>query len=124
MRRIRIRAGQVQAEADLATTPTADALWQALPIRGRANRWGDEIYFEIPVVCPVEPDAREVVQSGAIAYWPPGAAFCIFFGPTPASRGAEIRAASPVNVLGRVRGDPAVFTRVRGGTTVTLERSE
>lgn len=124
MRRIRIRAGQVEAEADLATTPTADALWQALPIRGRANRWGDEIYFEIPVACPVEPDAREVVQSGEIAYWPPGDAFCIFFGPTPASRGAEIRAASPVNVIGRVRGDPAVFTRVRGGTTVTIERSE
>ena len=124
MRRLRIRAGQVEAAADLVASPTADAIWQALPIQGRANRWGDEIYFEIPVQRAAEPDARAVVQSGEIAYWPPGAAFCIFFGPTPASRGDEIRAASPVNVVGQIDGDAAVFKRVRGGTAVILERSE
>ncbi len=124
MRRLRIRAGQVEAAADLVASPTADAIWQALPIQGRANRWGDEIYFEIPVQRAAEPDAHDVVQSGEIAYWPPGAAFCIFFGPTPASRGDEIRAASPVNVVGQIDGDAAVFKRVRGGTTVILERSE
>ena len=124
MRRLRIRAGQVEAAADLVASSTADAIWQALPIQGRANRWGDEIYFEIPVQRAAEPDARDVVQSGEIAYWPPGAAFCIFFGPTPASRGDEIRAASPVNVVGQIDGDAAVFKRVRGGTAVILERSE
>src|SRR3990170_3843913 len=107
MRRLRIRAGQVEAAADLVASPTAD-----------------EIYFEIPVQRDAAPDAREVVQSGEIAYWPPGAAFCIFFGPTPASRGDEIRAASPVNVVGQIDGDAAVFKRVRGGTAVILERSE
>ena len=124
MRRLRIRAGQVEAAADLVASSTADAIWQALPIQGRANRWGDEIYFEIPVQRAAEPDARAVVRSGEIAYWPPGAAFCIFFGPTPASRGDEIRAASPVNVVGQIDGDAAVFKRVRGGTAVILERSE
>ena len=124
MRRLRIRAGQVEAAADLVASPTADAIWLALPIQGRANRWGDEIYFEIPVQRAAAPDARDVVQSGEIAYWPPGAAFCIFFGPTPASRGDEIRAASPVNVVGQIDGDAAVFKRVRGGTAVILERSE
>jgi hypothetical protein len=123
-RRIRIRAGQVEAVAALGGSPTAEAIWQALPIQGRANRWGDEIYFEIPVHQPAEPEAREVVEPGEIAYWPPGEAFCIFFGPTPASRGDEIRAASPVNVCGRIEGDAAVFTRVRSGTTVSLERLE
>ncbi len=123
-RRLRIRAGQVEAVADLASTPTADALWAALPLAGRANRWGDEIYFEIPLDMPQEKEAREVMEAGEIAYWPPGTAFCIFFGRTPASRGDEIRAASPVNVLGRIAGDATVFTRVRSGTGVTLERDE
>ncbi len=121
-RRIRIRAGEVEATATLGSSSTAEAIWEALPLQGTANRWGEEIYFEIPVRRSAEPDAREVVQAGEIAYWPPGAAFCIFFGPTPASRGDEIRAASPVNVVGRIDGDPAVFARVRGGAIVSLER--
>ncbi|MDQ7850364.1 MAG: cyclophilin-like fold protein [Armatimonadota bacterium] len=121
-RRIRIRAGQVEATATLGASPTAEAIWEALPLQATANRWGEEIYFEIPVRCAAEPDARDVVQAGEIAYWPPGAAFCIFFGPTPASRGDEIRAASPVNVVGRIEGDPGVFARVRGGTRISLQR--
>jgi len=59
---------------------------------------------------------------GDLGYWPPGSAFCIFFGPTPASRGSEIRPASPVNVFGRIDGDPAVFKAVRGSSKVTVER--
>ena len=66
--------------------------------------------------------AKDVVALGDLGYWPPGHAFCIFFGPTPASRGDEIRPASPVNVVGRVSGDATVFKKVRAGTRVTLER--
>ena len=65
----------------------------------------------------------EVVEKGDLAYWPPGSAFCIFYGPTPASRGDEIRAASPVTVFGRLLGDPTVFKPVRSGTTVRVERA-
>ena len=122
-RSIRITAGQVSATAVLHDTPSGDAIWNALPIEGRANTWGDEIYFSIPVKAELEKNAQEVVELGDLGYWPPGAAFCIFFGPTPSSRGDEIRAASAVNVVGRVQGNPKVFKKVADSTKVVIERA-
>ena len=114
--------GPVEASLTDESPETAKAVWEALPIEARANTWGDEIYFGIPVkVGPENP--REVVELGDLAYWPPGSAFCIFFGRTPASRGDEIRPASAVNVFGRVEGDPTVFKKVRSGDTVRIERA-
>ncbi len=123
MPRIRISTRNLTTFAELTKTPTAKAIWDALPIKARANTWGDEIYFEIPVQCKSGPEAREVVQLGDLGYWPPGNAFCIFFGPTPASQGNEIRAASAVDIVGRVEGDTTIFRQVRSGTTITLERT-
>ena len=120
---IRITAGGVGVVAELDDSKTADAIWAALPIEGRVNTWGDEIYFGIPVNAGSE-DGREVVEIGDIAYWPPGSAFCIFFGPTPASRGSECRAASEVNVVGRVLGDVQVLKSVGSGEQVLLERND
>ena len=120
-RKIRIMAGSVEAEAKLDGSKTAQALWEALPLSAKAETWGDEIYFSIPVHLKEE-HPKEVVGLGDLGYWPPGSAFCIFFGPTPASRGQEIRPASPVNVFGRIVGDPKVFTKVRSGTVVRIER--
>lgn len=121
--RIRITAGSVSAHAGLDRSQTAAAIWQALPLEARAQTWGDEIYFEIPITLPEE-GAREAVDLGDLGYWPPGRAFCLFFGPTPASEGDEIRPASPVNVFGRLEGDPTVFKKVRAGTTVRIERDD
>jgi hypothetical protein len=101
---------------------TAEAIWKALPIRGNANRWGDEIYFPIPLALKEE-NARAAVENGAIAYWPPGKALCIFFGPTPASENDEPRAASPVNVFARVSGE-ATFRQVHAGDRITIEKDE
>ena len=123
--RIRIStpsAGEVQAELTDENPETAKAIWEALPLEARANTWGDEIYFSIPVNIEAE-NPKAVVDLGDLGYWPPGNAFCIFFGPTPMSRGDEIRPASPVNVFGRVIGDPKVFKAVRGGEKVKLERA-
>lgn len=120
-REIKITAGDVQATAELNDSKTADAIWDALPIRAQASLWGDEIYFGIPVRAGEE-NGKEVVEMGDIAYWPPGSAFCIFFGPTPASRGSEIRPASAVNVVGKVKGDPTVFKSVLSSEEVILER--
>ena len=123
--RIRITtpsAGEVQAALSEENPRTAQAIWEALPIEARANTWGDEIYFSIPVNVGAE-NTKEIVEMGDLGYWPPGNAFCIFFGPTPASHGDEIRPASPVNVIGRVLGDPTVFKRVRSGERVTLGRA-
>lgn len=120
---IRITAGPVQLDAVLNDTQTARAIGDALPITAAANTWGDEIYFGIPVNADLE-QGREVVNFGDLGYWPPGRAFCIFFGPTPASRGDEIRPASAVTVIGQVAGDAALFKQVGAGTTVTIEAVE
>jgi uncharacterized protein len=123
VRRIRITAGGVSADAELNDTKTADAVWEALPISAKASTWGDEIYFSIPVKAGEE-NGQATVAMGDLGYWPPGSAFCIFFGPTPASQSPEeIRPASPVNVLGKVIGDPKVFKKVRSGEAVTIEAS-
>ena len=121
--RIKITAGSVQAFATLNESATAKAIWSALPIQAQGNTWGDEIYFAIPVHEP-EDEAKAVVDMGDIGYWPPGNAFCIFFGPTPMSRGKEIRPASPVNVVGKIEGDARVFKQVRGGARVVLQAAE
>ena len=123
MRKISIRAGEITATATLKTNETADAIWNALPIEGHANTWGDEIYFSIPVDVESAKDARDTVSIGELGYWPPGNAFCIFFGRTPASHGSEPRAASPVNVFGQVEGDATAFKGVRGGTKVRIEKA-
>ena len=122
-RKLKISAGGVTATAELNDSHTADAIWNALPIEARASTWGDEIYFSIPVSTGEE-NPRSVVDLGDVAYWPPGKAFCIFFGPTPASHGDEIRPASPVNVVGRIEGDARVFRRVSSGARIVLERAE
>ena len=121
-KQIRIKAGPIEAEGELNDTNTANAIWEALPINARGNLWGEEIYFSIPVQGFLE-NAQEAVQEGDLGYWPPGSAFCIFFGPTPASQGKEIRPASPVTVIGRVVGDSQVFKRVPAGGEVVIERA-
>ena len=117
---IRITADAVKLEALLNDTRTAEAIQEALPITAPANTWGDEIYFGIPVSMELE-DGQEVVKLGDLGYWPSGRAFCIFFGPTPASRGQEIRPASAVTVIGKVQGDVTALRQVQAGTTVIIE---
>lgn len=122
--RITITAGSVSMQAELNDSPTAQKIGESLPISGRANIWGDEIYFEIPVQAEQAADARADVEVGELGYWPVGRAFCIFFGPTPASSGGQPRAASPVNIVGRVSGDATAFRQVSAGAIVTLESSK
>ena len=118
-RTIHITAGNVTMDATLNETATASEIWDALPITARANIWGDEIYFAIPVHRDEE-NAKATVVLGDLGYWPPGNAFCIFYGPTPMSRGDEIRPASPVNIVGKVVGDAKAFKQVSSGTKVTI----
>jgi len=114
--------GEAYAELSSENPLTVDAIWSKLPIEGKANIWGDEIYFTIPVQVGAE-NQSEVVQMGDLAYWPPGNALCIFFGPTPASWDKEIRPASPVNVIGRIVDNPLLFKLVGPGDKIRLERT-
>jgi hypothetical protein len=123
-RKIKIIAGNVIAEASLINTSTADAIWNVLPLESKCNLWGDEIYFTVPVSHKLEKEACEIVEKGDLAYWPQGPAFCIFFGPTPISKGDEIRPASAVNVFGKVIGDPTIFKQVSSDAPVRVEKAE
>jgi len=120
--KIKIFAGNVESVAELENTKTAKEIYGALPIEGSANRWGDEIYFVIPVVLGAEDNAREVVENGDVAYWPEGCCFCIFFGKTPDSKGNEIRASSKVNVFGKIK-DASVFKNVQNGELIIVEKA-
>ncbi len=120
-RRIRITAGDVSLTAELNESACAGKIWDALPLEARGNTWGDEIYFGIPVTA--EPESpKETVEMGDLGYWLEGNCFCIFFGPTPMSRGNEIRPASAVEVFGKIEGDAKELKKVASGTKVVVER--
>lgn len=121
-RQIEISAGDVIVTAVLNDSDTADELWASLPITARAQTWGDEIYFSIPVSVEEAVDSQETVEMGAVAFWPPGSALCLFWGPTPMSAPGEIRPASAVNVMGLIDGDPTVLGGVADGTEVVVAR--
>jgi hypothetical protein len=120
MDKIIIAVENISMEAELLDTPTAQKIEDALPLEGSVNVWGDEIYFNIPLTLDQEPDAVQDVKVGDLCYWPAGPAFCIFFGPTPVSSGAQPRAYSPVNVFGRVLGNPEQFKSVSNGATIKI----
>ena len=120
-RRIRIKVGRIEVVAELNDTKTAQAIWEALPIKEYVNLWQEEIYFSIPVSLELEA-GQELVSIGDLGYWPQGNAFCIFFGPTPISRGDKIRPASPVTVFGKIIDDAGLFKQVTSGMEISIER--
>lgn len=120
MRSITIRVGDLTLNAELNESETAEAIAGILPISASGNVWGDEIYFTVSVSADEAPNARADVEVGTLAYWPPGNAFCIFYGPTPASSGDEPRAASPVNIIGHVIDDVTQLRGERSGVLVEI----
>lgn len=123
MRRIRIRAGGATLAATLRETPTADAVWAALPVDAEARTWGEEVYFSVPVSAALEADAKDVMEPGEIAFWTEGSAVAIGFGRTPASRGDEIRLAARTNVFADAEGDVRALAPVADGDPVSVERA-
>jgi uncharacterized protein len=119
--RIAIRIGTLSMEAELNETPTAQKIAAALPLRTSFNTWGDEIYFAIPVDADLDDSAQDVVELGDLGYWPPGKAWCIFFGQTPVSQPGKIMPASAVNVIGKVLGDATQFKTVMREREVIVE---
>jgi uncharacterized protein len=119
--RIAIRIGTVAMEAELNETPTAKKIAATLPLRTSFNTWGDEIYFAIPVDADLDESAQNIVEVGDLGYWPPGKAWCIFFGQTPMSQPGKIMPASSVNVIGKVLGDATQFKAVMREREVIVE---
>ena len=121
-RQIQISTGNLTLTATLNDLETANQLWESLPITGRVQIWGDEIYFSIPVNVEEELDSQETVRAGAVAYWPPGSALCLFWGPTPVSAPGEIRPASAVNVVGIIDNDPTLLAQVPAAAEIVVEK--
>ena len=121
--KIKIFFNEHEFEAELENTPTAKYIYNSLPLDGAVNRWGDEIYFAIPVRIEAEKDATDVVELGDVAYWPEGSCFCIFFGKTPESTDEEIKAASKVNIFGKITGDLSIFKTANNGDLVVVEKA-
>ena len=119
--RIKISWPSGEVFANLDDTPTAQAVLEALPIESRANTWGEEVYFSIPVSVPKEPDAKQVVDPGTVCYWVEGTSLALPFGPTPISKGNECRLAAEVNLLGKLEGDPKTLKSVRDGHRIRVE---
>lgn len=125
MHNIIIYIGEHQFEAELYDTPTGKAVLNALPFETSALIWGDEIYFDVPANAQLERDAKAEVEVGDLAYWPSMPAFCIFFGPTPVSLGNEPRAASAVNVFGKLKTvDLTILRSIDYGEEVRVEKME
>jgi len=123
-RQIQISTGNLTLAATLNELETANQLWESLPITGRVQIWGDEIYFSIPLNVEEELGSQETVQAGTVAYWPPGSALCLFWGPTPISAPGEIRPASAVNVVGILDNDPNLLAEVPSQAEIIIEKIE
>ena len=118
---IRLRVGDLEFEAQLNESKTAQAIYDALPIECIGSRWGDEYYSRIDVQMTEASDSRSEMAVGELAYWPPGTAFCVFFGPTPASFGDEPRAASPVNPIGHISEDCSALSELDHSEPIVIE---
>ena len=125
VRVITISAGNITLEAELNETSTADAVWNTLPYEAQASVWGDELYFRIPEELDLGlENEQDIVEVGDLGYWPVGNAFCVFYGPTPASIDERPRPASPVTVFGKILGDAAGLFEVTAGVMVFVMRKE
>ncbi len=125
MKRIVIETENMTAEAVLYDTAAAEEVWKALPVSGSANRWGQEIYFSIGRNIDPGADATDTMPVGSLAYWPPGKAFCILFGETPASGpdGTPTLASAGAHI-GEVTGNPGVFDEVTAGSRVSVRAAD
>ena len=119
--RLLLRIGSFEIRAELLDTPTARAIYEAAPFASSANTWGDEVYFSTPLSMPREADAKAVVEAGELAYWVEGESIAVGFGPTPISRGEEIRLAAPTNIWGHALDDVRILKQVRDGAAISVE---
>ena len=93
----------LEIELDCSLAPnTVKAILDNLPISATVHVWGEELYTDPIPVTVKEENSKPLVNLLDVAYWPPGQAMCLFFGPTPLGNKGEIKPYSPVNVIGKI----------------------
>ncbi len=112
-------SGGVKATCVLGEIPELEKLVEKSPFKSEANRWGEEIYFELPIKLRLRGE-RTLMEIGEVAYWPEGNSLCLFFGPTPVSKGDKPVAYSDVKPLGRVTEGLENLGKVEDGEEVTV----
>lgn len=123
MKKIKIIIEDITLTAELLETPTAEKVYNSLPITSEVTTWGDEIYFPVPFPCDLEDDAKQVVDLGDICFWTTGKSIAIFFGPTPISEADEPRAYEPVNVFAKINEDPKALKKIKDNQTIKIEKA-
>ena len=120
--KLRIESGTVKLAVDLLDTPTAKAVFAAVPFEARAQTWGEEVYFSTPVSAKLEPDAKQIVEPGTVCFWTEGDALALPYGRTPISTDERPKLASRCNVLGTLAGDPKMLARIKAGEKITVSK--
>ena len=121
MKEIIFDFGDLKIKGELNDSPTSNELYENLPLEGVSQVWGDEIYFSTDIGIENDEWAKETVELGDIAFWPPGKAVCLFFGPTPISGSGEISPASSTNIRGKLLGDLEILKSINSGTTIKVD---
>jgi hypothetical protein len=124
MQTIIIQIGNQTYEADLYEGKGPTAFYNSLPLEIRMSRWGDEFYGSCSAPVKEDNTLRDLYEEGEIAFWPPGNAFCIFFGPTPASSDSRPRMASPGIPLGKIKGNTAGLRQLGSSVKATIKKKE
>ena len=119
--KILITIGKIKIEAQLLDTPTAKNVKDSLPFASKAQLWGNEVFFETPVMAELEDDARDIVEAGELAFWTQGDGIAIAFGKTPASQGDEIRLATKANIWANAITDVTLLKKCKADDFVFIE---
>jgi len=108
-----IGKGNLNAILDERNPKTARMIYENLPLEGEANIWLEEIYFDVPLKLEYE-NPSSTTTKGDLSYWPPGSAFCIFYG--------ESQPASDVNNIGRVEDKLKLFSKVKNDDKIVIRK--
>ncbi len=130
MGRISIKIGDLEVFADTTeeNPGTVKAILENLPVRGEAQRWGEEIYFFVPfdIAREANKSLRQECEPGEIGFWPENPALAIFFGKTPVSEGDKPKAYSPCAFFARLQEpfDKVALNAVKNGLEIIVSKAE
>ena len=122
MKKIKIKFLRFSISVDLHNTENAMQIWEACPIKSIINTWGNEIYFDTKINTIIDKTAKNIISKGEIAFWVEGASIAIGFGPTPISKGNEIRLVTNANIIGVTVDNLSALSIVNSGEIVIVEQ--